>query len=275
MKIATLIVNYNNPQLLDERIREVLTLNTKLFILDNGSKYFIEDKKVIQFQEKGVEFYKSKDNLGYGKALNFLIKHYDITNNFDFIFLLNSDCSINKSYFNSIHKFLENEASIDILAPLLFDGENLYFGSQLRFPLLNTKLIKNPAYDYAAIKFSWPTAAALFLKTEIIIDDILFDPYYFMYWEDADMILRYKSTNIKIHNFYIDNDSYFKHLPGMSSANIVNERYIWHLDGMLYFFKKYTRFHKFLKPLVYFKFIFKGLLDLQFHRTYKIIKRCF
>lgn len=274
MNIATIIVHYNSPKLLIQRIEEVLTIDTELFIVDNGSELFLDLSTKEKYISKGVRILESSVNLGFGKAINLLIRHFSLTTKFDYLFLLNSDCKINKRYYVNIRKFIKKEKEVDIVAPLLYDGKSFYYGSILAFPFFNTSSIDNENFNYEKIKYSWPTAASLFIKTKIIQDDDLFDPYFFMYWEDADMILRFKAKGAIIRNFYVSNSQFFEHVPGTSSNKNITERYIWHLDGILYFINKHLSQNKLIKFLIISKFILKSLIDLQPNRVLKIVKRC-
>ncbi len=271
--LATIIVNYNSEQLIQNRLEELNYIQTDIFIANNSNSDLV---KLIDFNKSKnkIFFINNASNLGFGTAINHIIKKFNILSNYSFIQLLNPDCNLKTSYLQSIIIFLKNTNEKIILAPLLKDIEgNKYYGSFTRFPFIKSSHIKKKNFNYNK-KFSWPTASCLFIKSPNGSHNIEFDEQFFMYWEDADLIQDLLKKQYSIINYYINDDEFFYHEPGRSSDININSRYVWHLQSQLIFIKKHCTKNFILKYIIFLKYFIKSLVDLDVSRM-KIILNTF
>ena len=116
MTILVVIVTYNAKDWLNTCIGELYNLdNIKIVVIDNNST----DETVVILKETYplVHLIESNTNLGFGKANN-LGFEFAIKNNFNYVFLLNQDASINQ---DSLLKLVANYNRYDdvgILSPI-------------------------------------------------------------------------------------------------------------------------------------------------------------
>jgi GT2 family glycosyltransferase len=245
-------------------------INSDLIICENSSlNYEVLTELDVKSCNSRANLLTSTSNLGYGKTINNAIISFNIQDNYDYLVLWNSDCELHLKYFNEIVDSIKIDNRKDVIAPRLFDGQGFYYGSALSWNLLTTKIIRDEYFNYMN-SLSWPTAAALFLPTFLIENKPLFDPFFFMYWEDADLMHNLKKKGIVISNFINKNNYYFFHVPGYSSSSNVIKRYLWHLDGHRYFIKKNLVFSGVPIFLLNCKYLLKAFFDGDFKRLIAI-----
>lgn len=199
MTILVVIVTYNAKDWLNTCIRELYNLdNIKIVVIDNNST----DETVAILKETYplVHLIESNTNLGFGKANN-LGFEFAIKNNFNYVFLLNQDASINK---DSLLKLVANYNRYDdvgILSPI-------HYKNDIELENIFKSYLKNEDYQMIgekkmiSINF---VNAALWL---ISIDNLKlfggFNPTFFHYGEDVEFVNRVKYYK---KNIYVDLDS--------------------------------------------------------------------
>ena len=271
MKFCVIVINYNTKKNIINLLIAFRQIDCDIFIWDNSSnpsEVLIQSE--IDESNHRARTVVSDLNLGFGKAINNILLNFNVKENYDYFVLWNSDCELNTDYFNEILESILKNNRTDIIAPRLFDGNGFYYGSKLSWHVLTSRIISNANFNYSNT-LSWPTAAALFIPTCALSDGPLFDPFFFMYWEDADLIQRLKKNGAIIVNFIGNHDSYFRHVPGHSSKSNLTSRYLWHLEGHRYFLKKHVRFNKVPIVLLNVKYVVKAIIDWDFNRLKLII----
>ena len=271
MKFCVIVINYNTKNNIINLLIAFRQIDCDIFIWDNSSNpsEVLIQSEIDEFNHR-ARTVVSDLNLGFGKAINNILLNFNIKENYDYFVLWNSDCELNTDYFNEILESILKNNRTDIIAPRLFDGNGFYYGSKLSWHLLTSRIISNANFNYSNT-LSWPTAAALFIPTLALIDGPLFDPFFFMYWEDADLIQRLKKNGLIIVNFIGNHNSYFRHVSGYSSKSNLTGRYLWHLEGHRYFLKKHVRFNKVPIVLLNVKYVLKAIIDWDFNRLKLII----
>lgn len=272
MRFCLIIINYNTKNNILDLLLSFQSIDVDIFICDNSTLHNeILNENELKYLNPRSQLLINVSNLGFGKTINLAIDKFEIKNKYDYFVLWNSDCLLDPVYFNQIKKYITSNKSNFVIAPRLYDGINYYYGSKLSWTKLSTSTIDKKNFDYSK-SISWPTGAALFLPTTIIENNMIFDPYYFMYWEDADLMESLKRKKYIILNFLEDNNLYFTHKPGFSSSTNLINRYLWHLEGQIYFINKYVKGATFFKILIIIKYLSKSIFDLDLKRFKKILK---
>ena len=192
-RIAVIIVTYNGKDWLDTCIRKLYNLDSiEIIIIDNNSTD--NTVEIVKERYPLIHLIESKINLGFGKANN-LGFEYAIEGNFDYVFLLNQDASIDKITLLKLVENYKKDNNIGILSPVHlkndFELENI-FKSYLKKEY--SELIGN---NYTvSVNF---VNAALWL---ISIDNLKlfggFNPTFFHYGEDVEYVNRVKYYKKKI-----------------------------------------------------------------------------
>lgn len=210
MKISVIIINYNTDDLTVQAVNSIFQ-NTKessfdieIIVVDNNSKMTNLDKRLLSF--KNLQFYQLKENIGFGRANN--VGFSKSTG--DYIFLLNSDAYlIDNETLEVFIAYLKSHQNVACVSGNLITEKN-----ELNISYGNFLKVDRILHDYGFKKFSKPyfeenlstsklcrftsptkvdylTAAALLIKREVIEKLGLFDPKYFMYYEDMDLCFRF------------------------------------------------------------------------------------
>ncbi len=193
MKTVIQIVAFNAVQVLEqtlnslEWVKDVKDVSIKL--LDNASQ---QDIKTLASKYDYVEYIKSDTNLGFGRGHNFIFRSIDVKP--DFVLLLNPDCQIEKASFDVLVDFSKDNHCA-ITAPKLIDTQgdieesirgklNLFnFISRGLFDLVYKKKTKAPNKPKVVNAVS---GACMLLDTSYFSKEI-FDPNFFLYYEDNDL----------------------------------------------------------------------------------------
>lgn len=262
--VSVIIVNYNTKQLTENCIKSIQENTSdviyEIILVDNDSS----DGSSEYFQNRNdIVFVLSKNNLGFGRANN--LGYSKSTGKY--VFLLNSDTillnNVVKIFYDEMEQLPNDIACIG--APLLKrDGKTIgnsfgYFPcfSQIYRVLKDLylkKIIKN--YVDGTIDFNnevypkfvdYIIGADLFLRRSVIEKHGLFDPDFFMYFEETEMQYRYHKNGYKakiisgpriIHlEPFIDN--------GKKKKYSAKHRYIF-FEGMFLYYKKRYPFIKYI-----------------------------
>lgn len=263
MNVTIIIVNYNTLNTTKDCINSIFE-NTKdidfeVILVDNdshdGSKeFFTKDKRIL--------FIESGKNLGFGKANNLGFKYAKGK----YIFLLNSDTILLNNAVKKFYDAMENQTEdIACMGTILkaSDGitNNNSYGklptiSSTIKSLLGIYLKMNIKKDTEKIQpppflVEYVIGADLFIRRNVIEKLGLFDPDFFMYFEESEMQYRYRSRGYKS---MIISDPQIIHLECVSVGG--NKQYSYrqrsmYLESMfMYMRKRYSKLSYFIFRLI-------------------------
>lgn len=127
-KVATVILNYNTWNETINCIESIKSTysNMMFLIVDNCSK--IEPtKKFLDYikENSDVKFFKAKKNNGYSSGNNIGIK-YAIDNDFDYIFISNSDIIVKETTIQNMITLCEEKKDCGIVGPQIYDAKGMF-----------------------------------------------------------------------------------------------------------------------------------------------------
>lgn len=250
--IAIIIVTYNTCQLTINCIESVYkcidrsSLNIKIVLVDNASLDHTSEKVAELFPDVCV--IQNAENLGFGKANNIGISSVES----DYYFLLNSDTILLNDAVSYFYSFCEkNKKDIGVLGSILltehlesnisfgkFYGITDYFESKIKligkFRRLYTRLVKgvlinceNPPYDV-----DYVTGADMFIPRYALQQVGLFDPDFFMYFEETE--LQYRMANCNLRRIIISGPRII-HLESKSFKINETKKLMFHTSMITYF----------------------------------------
>ena len=262
--ISIIIVTYNTRQMTSECIDSIFEktvgVDFEIILVDNastdGSKEFFE-------KDSRIKYIYSNENLGFGRGNNLGYK-YAVGK---YIFLLNSDTLLVNDAVSEMYQFLENaSANVGCVGCVLQDRKGKRIHSyHLNFPTLgwffkeivcySIPKLYNPykkdeiraTQDQFPLEVKQVTGADMFIRRNVIEECGMFDPDFFMYFEETEMQHRFFEKGYKS---MIVNTPRIIHLVGASSVRSSNKR--------KNFLRKYNRVLKgrftyarkvFLKPV--------------------------
>ena len=268
MDISIIIVNYNTAQItkqcLDSIFRNTKNIDFEVIVIDNAST---DDSHELLTNYPNIIYIESSKNLGFGKANNLGYQY----SSGEFVLLLNSDTILKnnaiKIFYEEFKKQPDDTACIGswLLSP---DGTiNNSFGKipSLKEACISTvnlytnilKKGKGDAKEYdhnKIIEVGYIIGADLCIRRQIIEKLGLFDPDFFMYYEESEMQYRYHKAGYKM-----------KVIPGpqiihleCASTKVKGKKYTY--KNRIMFFTSYFLFMR--KIYSYCKYLFFRILFL-------------
>lgn len=199
--VSIIIVNYNTCEVTQNCIESIFTytknIDFEVILVDNNSN---DDSFKVFSKDRRIKYIYLTENLGFGKANNNGYKYCTGK----YIFLLNSDTIIKSNAVKEFYDYMESESSeIACTGTLLMDENNniihsygkfpnLWIGLQ-RYSIIGT-LLNLFKLHYNDNKIDYITGADLFIRRDVIEKYGLFDPDFFMYYEESEMQFRYKKN---------------------------------------------------------------------------------
>lgn len=277
MKLSIIIVNFNTPELTIQAVNScykfINNQEFEIIVVDNGSTTGKITEEFKNFHN--LKLIESRDNIGFGRANNLGFEN----SIGKYVLLLNSDAYlIDEQSVRLMIDYLSKNDKVGIVGPnfLKADGtKNYAYGNLLSFRKYLSDMgvfpiSKNNYSNYSTYKVcdvDSPTevdylgAAGIILKRDEIIKNGLFDPKFFLYFEDMELGWRYNKNGCKS---VLLPAAQIVHLGGESSGNLSLFVKGKIEESKIYFLKK-----TFGLPLFYVSQIIKmGYLPIK-----KIIKK--
>lgn len=242
MDVSVIIVNYNTKELTKQCVESIFEKTTgvefEVIVVDNGST---DGSREVFEGDKRLHYIYSNENLGFGRANNLGFAQ----SKGDFLFFLNSDTYlVNNAIYMLWHNLknagwhLESER-IACAGAMLRDAKSNIIHSYARFPsvgrtmfldtlgtiLWKLHLLKalpdasnyrssQQREDVLFFDVDYITGADLMVRRDVAEECGLFDPAFFMYYEETEMQFRYKQMGIRR---VICNGPEIVHLVGQST----------------------------------------------------------
>lgn len=207
--LAVIIVNWNGKVDTLECLSSLrlsatdsqTNLHQTIIVVDNGSCDDSIESIKREFPE--VLLLETGENLGFTGGNNVGIR-YALGLNFDFLFLLNNDTTVEVGALDKLVRVAQNTPEFGLFVPLIpyFDAhEAIWFGGS-RIDLKRAKAVHDntdvllPAQELKEIP--WATGCAMLLPASVMRQLNGFDERFFLIWEDVDLSLRVRALGLKI-----------------------------------------------------------------------------
>lgn len=275
-RVAVVLVNWRAPDMTLLAVESVFAQIRRpehVFVVENGS----DDESAVLLKE-GLTRWSGQTtlilndrNLGFGGGCNSAIR-VALGEDFSHIWLLNNDARPDPECLaNLLVAATAQSDDIGAVGSLLIDPtgrHSPHFGSWMRPVVLTCKNVESACdLDH---HYSWCTAASLLLKAVALRKIGGFDEGFFMYWEDADLIMRLRGAG---YDIVCSPNARVKHEAGTSSAEIPTLRYLWHFDSQRRFLAKHHSSRRVAITCLWIKFLLKSLLDRDFRRFQALLQR--
>ncbi|MCD6101420.1 MAG: glycosyltransferase family 2 protein [Candidatus Marinimicrobia bacterium] len=150
---------------------------------------------------------KNKDNYGFAGGNNIGIKFALSVLNPKYILLLNNDTVVDNKVLNELVKVAESDEKVGVVGSTLLYYEDINkiqsAGELIIKPWLNiiqrlkNQNIKN-IYTTNPLPVDYVSGAALMLKSKILHEVGLFDPSFYLYWEETELQARITRKGFRI-----------------------------------------------------------------------------
>lgn len=272
-KVFIIILNWN--QLNDtcvclDSLKKIAYPNYQIVVVDNGSQD--NSLKTIKKKYPMVKIIANSSNLGFVRANNQGIK-LALQSKADYILILNNDTIVHPQMLTKLVRKAEEDKKIAIIGPQIYyydQPQKLWFlRANLSWPLGGIKILnqnKKKSYSKEQLFNSdYITGAAMLIRSEVIQRLGSFDPYFFIYWDDVELSVRYKKGGYKIKALA---NAVMWHK--VSSAATAGEKSCFLMGrNQLYFCRKHNNFFTFwfvVVPIIFFQrlyyLIFSGFNKL-------------
>lgn len=251
--VSIIIVNYNTSHLIHNCIDSIRQftkdVSYEIIIVDNNSTNdsYIENLKKID----GIKYIQSSENIGFGRANNLgaakAIGKY--------LFFLNPDTLLINNAVFELWNYIDNHKNVAVIGGNLYNKDMQPTHSFRRFfpsmlieldYALNGLLVKRwygKGYEFnnttAPLNVAYITGADLMIRRSVWDKVNGFDPSFFMYYEETDLVKRV-SDLVGCNSVICLPTAKIQHLEGVSfdfsesrEKRIQNGRFV-------YFYKHYS-----------------------------------
>lgn len=253
MVISIIIVSFNTKDILRKCLSSVFSKKSgrayEVFVIDNNSSD--GSSQMLKDEFTTVNLIKSKENLGFAKANNQVLKRIKSK----YVFLLNPDAEVIDDAIDKMIDFMERNNDVGILGPKLLNEDGSLQKERAAFPglfdqiLLLLKLHRTPKlnkfvypdYDYEKNSEAEHLMGSALMVRKKVFDEIgYFDEDFFVWFEEVDLEKRAKEAGWKIVYY---SEAQVKHLVGRSTRqlNPFIRQTIWN-KSLWHYFSKHRPF---------------------------------
>jgi N-acetylglucosaminyl-diphospho-decaprenol L-rhamnosyltransferase len=268
--VAVIIVNYNTADLALEAIESVLAQHhggrsIEVHLVDNASPQ--GDAAVLAAEisargwERQVTFYPETENHGFGRGNNLVLSALaERPARQRYVFLLNPDARLGNEAIGILADFLdarqeaavagariEKPGGVTVTAAFRFPGVISTFSSALSFGPIARLLSRWQvplAPEIPTGPVDWVSGAAVMLRMSALERAGFFDPSFFLYFEETDLMYRIKQQGGQVWHVAEANVIH----DGGASTDVRSERRgrrrlpaCWYHSWQHYFTKNYGR----------------------------------
>lgn len=204
--VYIVIVNYNGYEDTIECIKSLEKIeydNYKVIIIDNNSTNNSEKIMIQKLPQYNI--IQTGKNIGFAGANNIGIK-YALTNNSDYVLLLNNDTIVDKFFLNNLIKNVGSKERVGISTGKIYyysDKKKLWYGGG---SIYGIKGIGNHKYynkedndnNNHEKYITFASGCFMLLSKEMIKDVGYLNEDYFMYYEDVDYCKKVLNKGYKI-----------------------------------------------------------------------------
>jgi N-acetylglucosaminyl-diphospho-decaprenol L-rhamnosyltransferase len=199
-EVSVVVVNYNTGYLLDRMFAALeaakASLRIQTIVVDNASTD--NSVETLESRYPSVTLLKNPTNVGFGRANNQALPYIRGR----YTLLLNTDAFVAPDTLEKTVAFMRDHPRCGVLGVKLVGGDGTlqpccrYFptpwnvfvqrsGLSRLFP--NHRLVDDMSWDHASVRqCDWVPGCYYLARTEVIRQVGLFDPRYFLYYEEVD-----------------------------------------------------------------------------------------
>lgn len=245
---SILVVNYNGKKYLEDCFTSLREINYpknryEVIMIDNASAD--DSIKFVKRKFPWVKVLKMDKNYGFGGGCN---KGIEIAKGGYFV-IINNDVHVDKEWLIELIKAAESDKEIDICGSKIVESGDRAGGEG------HLSMFGVPTYfsKHNELKQCfWVSDCSMLIKRGVV-DDMgeLYDPSYFMYFEEVDVCWRARLLGYKV--FYVPSSIVY-HLGSATASRMGNIMKFYHYRNKIWTFKKNSRFpltQLFMVPILF------------------------
>jgi GT2 family glycosyltransferase len=285
--VSICIVHYGDGEFLTQCVKSIKAStykNIQLIVIDNNDTVSAENKFCTQIlKDLNHRYIKNGGNLGYAQGCNQGVRN----SRGKYVFILNNDIELEKNCIHHLVQFAEKNPEIGIIQPKMLDYHNRQifhssaaggFIDVLGYPFARGRIFETVEKDVGQyndiIEIFWAGGAALFAKKGVIEGAGFFDPDFFMYMEEIDLLWRTRLMGWK--SVYIPRAKiYHIGCPHLNRQNPLRI-YLEHRNSVLMLIKNLSFKNLIcylpLRLALEFGIMIASFFAFKFHRAFAILK---
>lgn len=205
--VSILIVHATGPELVRQTLRGIRRaapkLDYEIIVVDNAKHMGLGD--IMRQEFKHVKYIQTGSNLGFGRGMNVGLKEAQG----EYILIFNPDIIMDPGSLEAMYEFMENDKSIGICGPQLYNPNGSLQYSCFRQPTLFLPALRRTPLgkkgwgkkivDHYLMKeadhgetmdVDSVLGGAMLTRRDVLNDIGVFDERFFMYYEDNDICRR-------------------------------------------------------------------------------------
>lgn len=210
--LSIIIVNYNTGRLLPDMFaaldRAANGIDMRCILVDNASSD--DSMAVLRDSFPHQLVLANESNVGFGRANNQALPYVDG----GYVLLLNTDAFVAPDTLSGTIEYMESHPECGVLGVRLIGRDGLlqpccrYFPTPLNVFLARTglgrffpwiRMVDDMDWDHASVReCDWVPGCYYLVRREVIDKVGLFDPRYFLYYEEVDHCRRVKDAGWKV-----------------------------------------------------------------------------
>ena len=201
-RVWIVVLNWNRPQDTVQCVASLQQLdypNFRVLVVDNGST----DESVNVFQGlPDIDLLVNDGNLGFAAGNNRGIE-YALGRGADYVLLMNNDTTVSPSMLSVLVEAAETDRHIAMAGPIIYYSERpeevWFAGMRFRhgiYVLRRGLHLAPPLEPIEEVDFV--SGCGMLVRREMWQHVGLFDPRFFMYYEDLDLCIRAKKAGYRI-----------------------------------------------------------------------------
>jgi GT2 family glycosyltransferase len=200
--VWALVLNWNRPQDTVACVSSLRRLDYpahRILVVDNGST---DDSVEILQSLSGIDLLLNERNLGFAAGNNRGIE-YALERGADFVLLLNNDTIVSPSLVSELLEVAETDSRIGIVGPVIYyadrPSEVWFAGMRFRHGLYVVRRGLHLSAPLASMEeVDFVSGCGMLVRRETWEHVGLFDPRFFMYYEDLDLCIRARQAGYRI-----------------------------------------------------------------------------
>jgi len=198
--LTIIMVSYNTAHLLERLFAAIFAaqgpLKLQIIVVDNASRDNSRD--VLRVKYSNVELIENLTNVGFARANNQAVARARGR----YILLLNTDAFVSPDTFLKTIEYMDTHRRCGVLGVKAVAQNGHLWPSCRYFPtpwnvflnatglnkfFRNTRMVDDMSWDHASLReCDWVTGCYYLVRREVIDQVGLFDPRYFLYYEEID-----------------------------------------------------------------------------------------
>jgi GT2 family glycosyltransferase len=258
-ELSVLIVSFNTRDTLRQCLQslepECSSLSTEVIIVDNGSRD--GSAEMVRAEFPSTTLIESQVNLGFGAANNLGLAQAKGR----YLVLLNSDAFLEPGALARAYRHMEETPAAGLGGARLLGRDGSWQPSARCFPAvwMDLSVLSGLSYHYpksrlfgrfdrtwadpdAAAAVDWVPGAFSILRMEIARSFGLFDPAFFLYYEEVDLCKRIRAAGWQIWYWP---DVAVVHIGGESSRQVADQEFsstgsqltLWRMRSTLLYYR--------------------------------------